>query len=69
MAHNPFNDLYVDSLDEVRRDEWRSWEIAVAICNRDIKSLQEKQHSPGAGESKPCKPSGHKTQPSDKHEH
>jgi len=42
MAHNPFNDLYVDSLDDVMRDARRSWEIAAAICHREIRHYQPK---------------------------
>lgn len=52
MAHNPFNDLYVDSVEEVTRDTQPYWEIASAICNRDLRRhqtqvahrLQKKQH-------------------------
>ncbi len=36
MAHNPLNDLYVDSVEEVSRDTQPYWEIAYAICNRDL---------------------------------
>ena len=48
MAHNPFNDLYVDSLDDVMRDARRSWEITAAICNREVRQYQvkaEKSHA------------------------
>lgn len=52
MAHNPFNDLYVESVEEVSRDTQPYWEIASAICNRDLRRhqsqvaqrLQKKQH-------------------------
>jgi hypothetical protein len=40
MAHNPFNDLYVDSVEEVTRDTQPYWEIASAICNRDLRRHQ-----------------------------
>lgn len=42
MAHNPFNDLYVDSLDDVMRDARRSWELTAAICNRGVRQYQAK---------------------------
>lgn len=52
MAHNPLNDLYVDSVEEVSRDTQPYWEIASAICNRDLRRhqaqlahrLQKKHH-------------------------
>jgi hypothetical protein len=40
MAHNPLNDLYVDSVEEVSRDTQPYWEIASAICNRDLRRHQ-----------------------------
>lgn len=42
MAHNPLNDLYVDSVEEVSRDTHPYWEIASAICNRDLRRHQTK---------------------------
>jgi hypothetical protein len=52
MAHNPLNDLYVDSVEEVSKDTQPYWEIASAICNRDLRRhqseiaqrLQKKHH-------------------------
>ena len=40
MAHNPLNDLYVESVEDVSRDTHPYWEIASAICNRDLRRLQ-----------------------------
>jgi hypothetical protein len=40
MAHNPLNDLYVESVEEVSRDTQPYWEIASAICNRDLRRHQ-----------------------------
>jgi len=37
MAHNPFNDLYVDTLEDVVREARRAWEIGLAICNREAR--------------------------------
>jgi|GEM_PF-5760122 len=60
MAHNPLNDLYVDSLDDVMRDARRSWEITTAICNRELRTYHAKvetshltQRNPIRTESEP----------------
>jgi hypothetical protein len=43
MAHNPFNDLYVESLEPIMSEARHSWEIASAICNREVRNYHPKQ--------------------------
>ena len=42
MAHNPFNDLYVESLEPIMIEARQSWEIASAICNREVRQYHPK---------------------------
>ncbi len=68
MAHNPLNDLYVDSVEEVTLDTQPYWEIASAICNRDLRRyqmqmarrLQKKHRSDRAKEESLEQPASHK---------
>lgn len=67
MAHNPLNDLYVDSVEEVTLDTQPYWEIASAICNRDLRRyqlqmtrrLQKKHRSAHVKEAPLVQPASH----------